>query len=292
MEEPNQDGSLPFLDTKVTPGPNNTLITTVYRKPTHRPISTLGQQPFHSSKTQCLQHTSTQGEGSFQQPTLLNQGTGPHKDGITVLHFPAWALNKLQHIFEHRHYNNNEPSSTDSKHNNNHNNNGTSNNNNIKNISIVVPYIQRLGEKFKRTCNKKGIQVHFNGSNTIKTLLMAPKDKDTKLQKSGVIYKYKCPQMNCPEEYIGDTGRAFGDRLKEHFRAQSHIHQHSSSPGHPISPDCFSIVHTETQGTKRNIKEAMFIMANDPSLNRNIGKYQLPHVWDQILQDTLALQLK
>ena len=35
MEEPNIDGALPFLNTQVTPGPNNTLITTVYRKPTH-----------------------------------------------------------------------------------------------------------------------------------------------------------------------------------------------------------------------------------------------------------------
>ena len=33
VEEPNQDGPLPFLDTLVSPGPNNTLITTVYRKP-------------------------------------------------------------------------------------------------------------------------------------------------------------------------------------------------------------------------------------------------------------------
>ena len=50
---------------------------------------------------------------------------------------------------------------------------------------------------------------------------MAPKDKDTKLQKSGVIYKYKCPTINCPEEYIWETGRAFGDRLKEHLRTPS-----------------------------------------------------------------------
>ena len=52
---------------------------------------------------------------------------------------------------------------------------------------------------------------------------MAPKDKDTKLQRSGVIYKYKCSQINCPEEYIGETGRAFGDRPKEHLRAPSTI---------------------------------------------------------------------
>ena len=84
---------------------------------------------------------------------------------------------------------------------------------------MVVPYIQGLGEKFKRACNRKSIQVHFKVSNTIKTLPMAPKDKDTKLQKSRVIYKYKCLQINCPEEYISGTGRAFGYRLKEHLRA-------------------------------------------------------------------------
>ena len=50
-----------------------------------------------------------------------------------------------------------------------------------KNISMVVPYIQGFGEKFKRTCNKQGFQVHFKGTNTIKQLLLAPKDKDTKL---------------------------------------------------------------------------------------------------------------
>ena len=35
VEQPGTDGSIPFFDTKVTPGPNNTIHTTVYRKPTH-----------------------------------------------------------------------------------------------------------------------------------------------------------------------------------------------------------------------------------------------------------------
>ena len=34
-EEPDQEGALPFLNTLVSPGPNNTLITSVYRMPTH-----------------------------------------------------------------------------------------------------------------------------------------------------------------------------------------------------------------------------------------------------------------
>ena len=125
-----------------------------------------------------------------------------------------------------------------------HNNNNNSGTNN-KNIFIVVPYIQGLGERFKRTCNSKGIQVHFKGTITIKTLLMAPKYRDNKLQKSGVIYKFKCPHINCPKECIGESGRTFGDRLKEHLKAPSPIHQHSNSTGQPVSPDCFTIVHRE-----------------------------------------------
>ena len=42
VEEPSQQGTLPFLDTLVTIQPNNTFTTSVCRKPTHRPISTLG----------------------------------------------------------------------------------------------------------------------------------------------------------------------------------------------------------------------------------------------------------
>ena len=50
---------------------------------------------------------------------------------------------------------------------------------------------------------------------------MAPKDRDNKLQKSEVIYKFKCPHINCPKEYIGESGRTIGDRVKEHLRAPS-----------------------------------------------------------------------
>ena len=34
------------------------------------------------------------------------------------------------------------------------------------------------------------------------------------------------------------------------------------------------------QNLKRAIKEALFISINNPSLNRNIGRFHLPHIWD------------
>ena len=56
--------------------------------------------------------------------------------------------------------------------------------------------------------------------------------------------------------------------------------------------ECFTIIDREAQGATRTIKKAMYICLNDPPLNRNLGKYNLPHLWDEILQDTLLLQLK
>ena len=42
----------------------------------------------------------------------------------------------------------------------------------------------------------------------------------------------------------------------------------------------------------RNIKESIFIRVNNPTLNRNIGKFNLPHIWDRVLLNTPGLNLK
>ena len=156
----------------------------------------------------------------------------------------------------------------------------------------MVPYIKGISEKFKKLCKSKGIQVHFKGSNTLRSQLVNPKDKDPKTQKSGIIYHYKCPHINCPEAYIEESGMALGERVKEHLKAPSPVFHHSSTTGHSLDPDNFSIIHKEVHSHSRTINEAMFIWVNDPTLNRNLGKYQLPHVWDSILHASPTLQLK
>ena len=156
----------------------------------------------------------------------------------------------------------------------------------------MVPFIPGTSEKFKKLCKNKGIQVHYKGTNTLRTLLGNPKDKDPKINQSGIIYHYKCPQINCPSAYIGESGRSLGDRVKEHFKVPSPIHLHSTTTGHPMDPEQFKIVHKEVNSHSRIIKEAMFICIQDPTLNRNLGKYQLPHIWDHLLQVSPTLQLK
>ena len=174
----------------------------------------------------------------------------------TALHhcqFPAGALNQWQHKFNHP---NQAPTS------NNTNSNPT-NNSNYK-TTIVVPYIPKTADKFKKLCKRRGIQVHFKGTNTLRIALGNPKDKDPKTNQTGIIYQYQCPHINCPSSYIGESGRSLGERVKEHLKAPSPIHLHSATTGHPLDPNQFNIVHKEVSSQFRTIKEPMFIHIQDP----------------------------
>ena len=88
---------------------------------------------------------------------------------------------------------------------------------------IVVPYMKGLSESCKNICRKYDIEMYFKGGNTIKEILVHPKDKDI-LQKSGVIYRYKCGRVDCEEEYKGESGRTFAERFREHMIAPSPLH--------------------------------------------------------------------
>ena len=41
----------------------------------------------------------------------------------------------------------------------------------------------------------------------------------------------------------------------------------------------------------RNIKESIYIRLNNPTLNNNIGKFNLSHIWDRVLLSTKGLTL-
>ena len=76
------------------------------------------------------------------------------------------------------------------------------------------------------------------------------------------------------------------------MKAPSPIHDHHNIMGHELSLENFGIVGREDQNFARAIKEAILIRVSDPSLNRNIGKYQLPHIWDEVLVKSPELKLK
>ena len=266
--EPIKQGSLPFLDTLVTSEPNTTFSTTVYRKPTHTD-QYLHRDSNHdiTAKQSVYSTLAHRAKMVSSSQDRLDQELQHIKTALQACQFPNWALNQWHHSFINNNQVNNNNHTTTNNNNTNQDNNPTK-----RNITLVVPFIPGTSGKFKKLCKVKGIQVHYKGTNTIRTLLGNPKDKDPKTNKSGIIYHYKWLHINCPDAYIGESGRDLGDRVKEHLKAPSPIHHHSNTTGHPLDPDHFNTVHKEVNSHSRTIKDAMFICIQDPTLNRNLGK--------------------
>ena len=69
------------------------------------------------------------------------------------------------------------------------------------------------------------------------------------------------------------------------------IHAHIQQTGHRIADNSFNIIGREDQGQARTIEESIYIRVNNPTLNQNIGKYNLSHIWDRVLFNTPGLKL-
>ena len=202
---------------------NNSLSFQVYKKPTHTD-QYLQWESHHSlsSKYSVIGTLTHRAKVVCTTPELLKEEVKHLRGALGKCKYPYWAIKRVQNKV----LNNSQEDTGDTNNTNNNStsreNNGTKNNNNQPNTTtnnrptrktigqIVIPYTKGTSESIKHICSKYGIQVHFRGGTTIKQILMKPKDRDPKDSKSGLIYSYQCPQLDCDEEYIGETGRTLG----------------------------------------------------------------------------------
>ena len=258
VEDNKEDGSIPFLDTIVKPEVDGSLSLTVYH---HHHLSakfSVIQTLYHRASTLCL------------------------RKALTKCKYPKWALDKVEKRLNRSSRQVNDGGT----------NNAQSANHEVQNKGhIVIPYTQGLCESIKKICGRYGIQTHFKGGRTIKNLLVSPKDKDPMVNQSGAIYWYQCGDLGCDDEYIGETSRTFGERYKEHLKPPSAIHDHSNQTGHTTNQNNFQIIDREGHNLARNIKESIYIRVNNPTLNNNIGKFNLCHIWYRLLLNTKGLTL-
>ena len=129
------------------------------------------------------------------------------------------------------------------------------------------------------------MQVCFKGVNTLKSLLMHPKDKISTYQKKDIVYHWECQADGCKSSYIGETSRALGERVKEHSKSTtSAILKHCKDFHHPLpSISDVSIIDKNPSQITREAKEAIHIRRLDPNLNQNIGKMAIPHCFDPLI---------
>ena len=76
--------------------------------------------------------------------------------------------------------------------------------------SVVIPYVKI----FSRVIKKHGRTVSMRPHNALRKALVHPKDKVEKENTCCVVYEIPC--HNCEVKYVGETGRKFITRLKEH----------------------------------------------------------------------------
>ena len=157
------DGSIPFLDSLITPNQDGSLQTKVYRNPTHTNLY-LKWDSHHaiSNKFSVIGSLLHRAKNICSSQELLKQEQKQIQHALTLCKYPMWAINRMK----------TKTSAPRNNRNNNLNNRPTCRN------SITVPYNEGLSEAFKNICKRYGIEVHFKSGKTIKDKLVAPKDKD------------------------------------------------------------------------------------------------------------------
>ena len=80
---------------------------------------------------------------------------------------------------------------------------------------MPIPYVKGLSERLTKVFKKHGVQTYHKPFNTLRAQLVHPKDPTPAEKKSGVIYKINCNE--CDGDYIGETARNLGARVKEHM---------------------------------------------------------------------------
>ena len=63
---------------------------------------------------------------------------------------------------------------------------------------------------------------------------------------------------------------------------------HTDNPNHNITLENTKILSVEHKWFERGVKEAIYIRAMNPSLNRDGGRYNLPLVWNNIIKERLT----
>ncbi len=271
-EAPSSDGSVPFLDTKCVPQPDGSIRTVVYRKPTHtdlyvqwnshHPLSaklSVVSSLFHRASVVCRHPEDLKMEYDHLTKVLGYNG------------YPLWAINKAKQKMDK------PPTSS----------HVTGEKSSKSKSYVVMDYVKGLSERIRDILKKKGIQTYFKANNTLRNILVSPKDKDPKLSKQDVIYHIPCGYPSCESSYIGETGRILEERIKDHISNNSSaIKQHHINTGHSLpdpNDNNIKVINTESNAFKRRVKEAIYIKVNNPPLNQNVGKFNLPPIYDQLL---------
>ena len=112
-----------------------------------------------------------------------------------------------------------------------------------------------MTEPLTRLLKKHDIKVFNKPSRTLQQEFPSPKDRPSKNKQTNVVYKISC--KDCPWNYIGETGRCFETRKKEHIRntkshkVSSNIANHAWTNDHQINFDEGQVIDKGSYRTRK-----------------------------------------
>ena len=131
----------------------------------------------------------------------------------------------------------------------------------------VVPYIQGVSDRVKRTLQHFNIRTAFKPIRTLASAFKKPKDRPSEEKIAGIVYRVEW--KDCDFSYIGESKRCWASRRVEHDPAraaskESAIRQHAQRTTHDIHPRYGQIL----ERNETNYKRRIFL----ESLHSNIDK--------------------
>ena len=95
-KETRHDGSMPFLDTLITPQKDGTLTTSVYRKPTHTDLYLQWDSHHNLACKYSVINTFThRAKAGFSNSKLLERELKHFQEVLTKCKYPKWAMDKV-----------------------------------------------------------------------------------------------------------------------------------------------------------------------------------------------------
>ena len=279
--EAEEDGCLAFLDTSTVRQLDGTLKIKVFRKQTHTDQYLLfdSNHPIEH-KLGVVRTLHNRANTIVTDPRDKQEEVSHVNEALAACGYPSWAIRKATA----------EKVTTNKD--NRQINTGTVNQKGKK--PVVLPYLQGLSEALRRKFATYHIPVYFKPQNTLRQQLVAPKDKSDKGDICGPVYYIKCEgsdHEHCDNVYIGETERTLRARFSEHRRPStttSEVSNHifREHPGHKVDLKNVKVLSRDTRWYERGVRESIHIRTLRPSLNRDGGRHQLSHIWDNLLVNT------
>ena len=213
--EGEEDGELAFLDTSTSKKDDGSLKLKIYRKPTHTdqyPQFDSNHPLEHKLSVVCTLHHRAKTVVTEEMDRVAE--VKHVNEALSKCGYPSWAIKRGSVLRDKEEAG--KKDRTDE----------------TKKTMVGIPYVKDLSEAVRRIMSGYGCSAYFKPVNTLRQLLVAPKDPAKKEDVCDVVYQINCGgsgSEGCSSSYVGETSKTLKTRFDQHRRpssTSSHVSLH------------------------------------------------------------------